>query len=389
MSGPASQGIPGSGAGTYSPLTSTEPAAIAIIRVAGPAFEAFGRKHLEFTAGFVLNRLHAGDVRRAVLLDSDQAPIDDIVVSVRSGHKQWDVWLHLHGGPWLTRRCCELLDASGLTRTDRHAVSAFQPRDAIDAAIAERLPEMLTLAGVHWLTGQAALLPRLVQRLAAAADAHPQLVRRACARLADSLRVFGWFTQPPRIALIGPPNAGKSTLFNRLVGDAISITSPHPGTTRDWVEAPAELGGFPVTWIDTAGIFLATDPLDAAGVAAARTAHLTADIRVAVFDATDAAIPDSADADIFVLNKVDSAADAQIDELRARMRKLAPICSISAINGDGLDGFRSMFLRLARRHPRVTTRPAVFTPAQAGNATSASRCLDRKSLKNMILRIVS
>ena len=57
-----------------------------------------------------------------------------------------------------------------------------------------------------------------------------------------------------RVALVGRPNVGKSTLFNRLAGKRLAIVHDQPGVTRDWRDAETELAGVPVTIIDTAGL---------------------------------------------------------------------------------------------------------------------------------------
>ena len=97
--------------------------------------------------------------------------------------------------------------------------------------------------------------------------------------------------EPARIAIVGPPNAGKSTLANALLGRAVSITSEHAGTTRDWVDAQAifstpNAGGgpdihVPVTLIDTAGIRETPDPLEQASIA--RTHGQAADADVVIY----------------------------------------------------------------------------------------------------------
>jgi tRNA modification GTPase len=68
-----------------------------------------------------------------------------------------------------------------------------------------------------------------------------------------------------RLVILGPPNAGKSTLFNYLCGSERAIVSPHPGTTRDLVEAELDIGGVPVVVQDTAGLRDGGDEVEAEG----------------------------------------------------------------------------------------------------------------------------
>lgn len=82
------------------------------------------------------------------------------------------------------------------------------------------------------------------------------------------------------VAIIGPPNAGKSTLVNRLAGRDVAIVTPLPGTTRDVLEVAIEVDGLPVVLLDTAGLREATDPIEAEGVARARARAASADLRV-------------------------------------------------------------------------------------------------------------
>jgi tRNA modification GTPase len=80
------------------------------------------------------------------------------------------------------------------------------------------------------------------------------------------------------VAVAGPPNAGKSTLFNALARRDIAIVSPLPGTTRDVLEVHLDLGGYPVTVLDTAGIRESDDPLENEGIARARARAADADL---------------------------------------------------------------------------------------------------------------
>lgn len=87
------------------------------------------------------------------------------------------------------------------------------------------------------------------------------------------------------LAIIGPPNVGKSTLANRLAGRGISLVANAPGTTRDWVDEPIAIQGWPVTIIDTAGLRSSEDALEAEGVIRARQQATQADVRLLVLDA--------------------------------------------------------------------------------------------------------
>ncbi|WP_199188352.1 tRNA uridine-5-carboxymethylaminomethyl(34) synthesis GTPase MnmE [Deinococcus arcticus] len=91
-------------------------------------------------------------------------------------------------------------------------------------------------------------------------------------------------TRGARLALIGRPNAGKSSLLNALVGYERSIVTPLPGTTRDYLEAGLELAGVPVTLVDTAGIRETGDQIEAAGVQQARQLAEAADLVLVLED---------------------------------------------------------------------------------------------------------
>jgi tRNA modification GTPase len=87
------------------------------------------------------------------------------------------------------------------------------------------------------------------------------------------------------LAIVGRPNAGKSTLFNRLVGAERAIVTDVPGTTRDLVTERMDLNGIPVTLVDTAGLRSETaDPIEEEGIARARSAAETADALIVVLD---------------------------------------------------------------------------------------------------------
>ena len=87
-----------------------------------------------------------------------------------------------------------------------------------------------------------------------------------------------------RVAIVGAPNAGKSSLLNTLADREVAIVTDVPGTTRDVIEATLDLGGIPVRFSDTAGIRETTDRVEAIGVERARTAMEAADLVLALVD---------------------------------------------------------------------------------------------------------
>ena len=87
------------------------------------------------------------------------------------------------------------------------------------------------------------------------------------------------------VTLVGRPNAGKSTLLNRLVGSDRAIVTPIPGTTRDIVRETIEIGGLPVTLADTAGLRESADVVEGIGIERAREAGRNADIVLYLVDA--------------------------------------------------------------------------------------------------------
>ena len=128
------------------------------------------------------------------------------------------------------------------------------------------------------------------------------------------------------VALVGPPNSGKSTLLNRLAGRDAAITSDIAGTTRDVIEVKMDLEGLPITVLDTAGLRESDDVLEEIGIARGKARAKAADVRVHLLGRDDFPSEDdeSYGLDIYVRSKADL--DAQIDP-----------DAISGLTGLGLD----------------------------------------------------
>ncbi len=154
-----------------------------------------------------------------------------------------------------------------------------------------------------------------------------------------------------RLAICGRPNAGKSSLLNRLLGFERAIVSPTPGTTRDTVEDVASLRGIPFRLIDTAGLRETPDAIEREGVRRAREAVERADVIVHLVDATaagDAGEP-VAKNEIVVFNKIDLLPD---DE-RGVVPQDAP--AISCATGEGIEALIDVIVSRVRREPEGGT----------------------------------
>ncbi|HEX7860167.1 MAG TPA: tRNA uridine-5-carboxymethylaminomethyl(34) synthesis GTPase MnmE [Verrucomicrobiae bacterium] len=135
-----------------------------------------------------------------------------------------------------------------------------------------------------------------------------------------------------RAAIIGRPNAGKSSLLNQLLGHERAIVSPIPGTTRDTIEETANIRGIPVIFVDTAGIRESSDTIEAEGIRRSRESLARAELVLEIIDAsepTDQRITSSnGKKHLFILNKIDLPQRAQITE---------PAHRISCTTGEGLE----------------------------------------------------
>jgi tRNA modification GTPase len=151
------------------------------------------------------------------------------------------------------------------------------------------------------------------------------------------------------VAIAGPPNAGKSTLLNRIARREAAIVSPIPGTTRDVIEVHLDLDGYPVTLLDTAGIRDSDDPVEQEGVRRARQRASEADLVLWVHDAKDDPAQSEASplsgsvTKWLVRNKVDLLASGKRNELNKNNEfKLSNIVfDLSAATGFGVAEFLS------------------------------------------------
>ena len=217
--------------------------------------------------------------------------------------------LHLHGGALHLRRCLDVLYAAGarpaepgefLRRAFLHGRIDLTRAEAIADLITAQTDRALGQARAHLagglyeramaaraelITFRAELEARIdfpdedlpaLDPARLAARMHAEAA--ALAALARTYRTGHWVRDGARVVLAGPPNAGKSSLFNALCQADRAIVTPIPGTTRDTLEETLDVCGIPVVLIDTAGLHATEDPIETLGIARTERAVAGADL---------------------------------------------------------------------------------------------------------------
>lgn len=343
--------------------------ALAVVRLSGPA------------TAQTLEALGAGGLkpRRAsvrILRDASGEVIDQAVVLWMPGPASFTgedcAELHIHGGRAVFEACAGALSRLGLRPAEAGEFSrrAFQNgrmdltqaeavADLVDAeSDAQRRQALGQLNGA--LSERYAALRASLLSILALLEAEidfpdeddvpgglsdrvgPMIV----ALIADIDRALGQarrgerIREGYRIVLIGDTNAGKSTLFNQLVGREAAIVTSTPGTTRDVLEAHLTIGGYAVTLMDTAGLRETGDAIEAEGVRRARARAAEAELRLWVrapgFDGAavaDLVRPD----DLVILNKADLGAQAPPGGRK--------YLTVSAAGGEGIEALEAWLAR--------------------------------------------
>lgn len=290
--------------------TAPGPAGVAVVRVSGPEALAVGA----CVAGRTLTPgLHF--VR---------TPIDECVVLVFTRPKSYTgedvVEFQCHGGDVTPRRLLEACFAAGarLARRGEFTERAFL-NGKIDALQAESVLDLINAKTVRaaevareGLSGRRqhayrALYDRalalstqlehaldvaegeLPERFFASVRSQQEDLSAAVAAALSSAREGRILREGACVVLSGPPNAGKSSLLNALLGEDRAIVSDVPGTTRDTIEAWIDLDGYPVRLVDTAGLRATDDAIEAEGVRRSQEQMARADVVIAFTDSRDGA----------------------------------------------------------------------------------------------------
>jgi len=216
--------------------------------------------------------------------------------------------------------------------------------------IKQKLVELVALleAGIDFAEDDVSVAPDAVvlERIVA--------VRRPLEELAASFSYGKLVHEGLTLAIVGRPNVGKSSLFNRLVERERAIVTAQPGTTRDLVSETVAIGGVPVRLVDTAGIRRALDEAESIGIRKSMEALADADLVLVVLDASQAISEEDGEllrqvegrTAIVVENKSDLKS-SQCSVLSSQMTTVPT----SAVTGDGISELRSEILKIVGGEP--------------------------------------
>jgi len=393
---------------------------IGIVRMSGPQALAIVR-HL-FSPGalprpddgcdFEPYHLHYGHI-------TDPATgevVDEVLVvhmpSPRTYTRQDVVEVDAHGGTVAVRRILALCLEQGarLAQPGEFTLRAFL-NGRIDLAQAEAVLDVVQAktdralqTAVGQLTGHLSERVRSVRALLLDILAHVEAsldlmadelperdiaadLRQAVVQLQDLLASANRgiiYRQGVRVAIVGRPNVGKSSLLNCLLRTSRAIVTEIPGTTRDTLEETVNLEGVPVVLVDTAGIAAMTDdPIERLGIERSRRALDQADLALLVLDASEPLT----DADlaiagligckpaIVVLNKTDLVQPGEDRELGPVLT--APAVSISALTGHGIDVLERAVLEVVLSgQVAASDLPAVSNPRHKERLSRALEHVD-------------
>lgn len=360
------------------PATAPVPAGVAVVRLSGPHAHAIacalsGLPLLEHGRMVLRTLRHAGEVLDRGYVVGFAAP--------RTFTGQDVAELHVHGSPAVVARLCEVACELGArpAQPGEFTWRAFE-QGKLDLPQAEALLDLISARGeaarqaaLQHLDGRlgrrlaelrAPLLHALAEveaRLDFASEADVGLLDRGqiaselgllhdcLAELRATARAGRVRLQGARVVLFGAPNAGKSTLLNALVEADRALVDARPGTTRDVLEATTAPNGVVITWVDTAGVRQAEDPVELQGTQRAQREVGVADVVIWLQDgSTPRADLPAPPAETVVL-PVRTKADLPVHPEIADDPHFGPALAVAAVRGDGVAALRQAVVAAVQR----------------------------------------
>ncbi|MGI8424938.1 MAG: tRNA uridine-5-carboxymethylaminomethyl(34) synthesis GTPase MnmE [Chloroflexota bacterium] len=389
--------------------------AIGVVRLSGPEAIHIARALFRRTTGKPRSRWQSRRLYHGLVVDPvTAAAVDEVLLSVmrapRSYTGQDVVELSCHGGV-AVREVLRLALAEGARTAERGELTLraylagkldLAQAEAVADAVAARTPAALSLA-VSQMSGalservralRQALLP-IYAHLEASVDFDEDDIapidRESAVmqltsvgeRLDGVLATARWgrlVRDGIKVALVGRPNAGKSSLLNALLQQDRAIVTPFPGTTRDVIEESIDLFGVPAVLADTAGIVDSNDPVERLGVERSRRAIDAADVLVLTLDGSlplteqDRAVAALARRPtVIALNKADLPVRVTEPDAAGLVTD-AKVVSVSALTGQGMDALRTALADAGGwQSERSGETPGVVTSARHRDTLGRAR----------------
>jgi tRNA modification GTPase len=349
-------------------LTGRQSAAIGSVALAGkqarPMLEKVFRSGRKTTAQF-----QTGAVVHGHLLDGERT-LDEVVVGCEAD----DYFVvHCHGNPLLTGQAVKLFERMGASLMDTEDFLLVRYRSEsetlIEAEAKQWVSKAATLNGAKIVSSQLTegLLP-IARRWLDELDAMSREELWAqCHQVLRKTSRARYLINRCKIVLVGPPNSGKSTLFNRLAGRDDVIVSEIAGTTRDWVSMTCQFGPLMADLYDTAGLdaqLTEDNHVERMAQQASLDLVHSADMNIFVYDVTKVRQAQlllfsiGGMKGVIAANKCDQLTDAQRDTLYS---KYVPI---SAKTGDGIDRLIHTVTRALKVCDYDVSTPVCFTDRQ-------------------------
>lgn len=360
---------------------------IGVIRISGPGAYAVGDAIFHSTSSTPLGQRRDRSIQYGTIRDDDGRDVDEVLLLIMKGPHSYtaeDVLeIQCHGGRQALQEILQLVLSHGarMSNPGEFTQRAFA-NGRLDLAQAEAVMDVIQAKSARGLTSAVSQLEgRLsrvigtmrkeltdfITRLEVTID-YPEedleditvpdvegsvwdMIKRLDDMLAQS-KSGKLIRDGVMAAIAGTPNAGKSSLLNRLVQEERAIVTDVPGTTRDVIEEWITIQGVPICLVDTAGIRDTDDTVEKIGVRRAKEYMDKADIVIVVVDgsrpltAEDVAVLDDARGReaVIALNKIDKGRVVMEGDLADYD---LPVYAISAGTGEGMDAFKEYLLTFA------------------------------------------
>jgi tRNA modification GTPase len=388
---------------------------IGVVRLSGPDAHAIARRLTGRVKGFRARYATLADIVEPREDGTQGRVLDRAIVTLFAAPRSFTgedvVEVSAHGSPVLLRRIVELSTAAGARLAEPgeftlrahlngrlDLVQAEAIADLVDAvtplqarAAMDQLEGTLTSA----IRDVDARMFDLAARLEASLDFPDEgfhfVTREQVAReLRDVQASLEALIRDGRagrvvrdgslVVISGRPNAGKSSLFNALVGAARAIVTEVPGTTRDLLTERVDVGGLPITLVDTAGLREAADAIEIEGVRRARQAQEIAALTIVVIDGSEPLAVDdhcaatAAGARVVVVSKTDLPRTWSVGELGDSRDR---VVEVSALSGAGMDTLRRRLVSELTSREEWRDPPAVSNVRHLGHLMDALNVVER------------